>query len=451
MIRKSILSLAIRLRDCRFMSVRKSALFMNGTKATENFVYVIPYIDFSNEIKRKDLIQEQLIKRKLNIDLTKVESLWSIYQELKQRKSEFEKKKEEISKELGKIIKNDPENVITEKLKIQLNLLKDNIRKLKEPLWSAEEAAILEILKLPNSLHSRTPHCESKVLYTHLLPPTEQKDHLIIGRDLGLIEFIKNENYYLKGTAAIFELGAKFYFNNILRNNNFQQFSNPDFVKSLVLEGCGIDHTNANSSFILHHNEDSKVNVDSRLHLTGGGSLCSFFAYYTKNVLHAKSLPLKYFTMGRQYIPSASEENSLFHVSQSSVVEIFCATKNEKDLDTLLDDLIEILKSTYSELGYHFRLSLMPADKLHTWESLRLIFEMYSTSLQTYVEIGNISVIGDYVSKRLMFTYVENKESHFPHILSGTIFNVPKFLGCVLEQDNDFSLPKEFALEKWKL
>lgn len=451
MLRNPVINFAIKLRDCKFISARNSALFINGSKATENFVYVIPYIDFQHDIKQKELIQEQLLKRKLNIDLNKLESLWSIYQELKQRKFEYEKKREEVSRELGKMIKNDPENILTKKLKIQVNLLKDNIKKLKEPLWFAEEAAIVEILKLPNNLHSRTPDGENRVLYTHLSPPKKQKDHLVIGKDLGLIELIKNENYYLKGTAAIFELGAKFYFNNILRKNNFHQFSNPDFVKSLIVEGCGIDHTNPNSSFILHHNENSKVNIDSRLHLTGGASLCSFFAYYTKNILHPKSLPLRYFTMGRQYTPSSFEEDSLFHVSQSSVVEIFCATRNEKDLSVLLDDLIEILKSAYSQLGYHFRLSIVTADKLHTWESLRLIIEMYSTSQQTYVEIGNISVSEDYISKRLMLTYVENKESHFPHILSGTVLNVPKFLACVLEQDNDFSLPKEFTVDKWKI
>ncbi|KAM3964065.1 seryl-tRNA synthetase-like insect mitochondrial protein [Aphomia sociella] len=451
MLLKPISNFANKVCNYKLISVRCSALFINGTKATENFVYVIPHVDFPLQIKEKEVIKKELLKRNLSIDFNKLESLWSVYEELKLKKSEYEKKKEDVSRELGKLIKSDPNNVSIGKLKIQVNLLKDNIKKIKEPLWSAEEAAMVEVLKLPNSIHGQTPDKGNKVLFTHLLPPKNNKDHLKIGNSHGIINLEKNENYYLRGNAAIFELGAKFYFNNILRENNFLQFSNPDFVKSLVIDGCGIDHTNPNASFILHHNEDTKINTDSCLHLTGGASLCSFFAYYTKNVLHAKSLPLRYFTMGRQYVPSPFEVDSLYHVSQSSVVEIFCATRNENELDGLLNELIDVLKSAYSVLGYHFRISIVSADKLRVWESLRVIVEMYSTSQRSYVEIGNVAVIGDYISKRLLLTYLENKESHFPHILSGTILNVPKFLACVLEQDNDFSIPKQFSVENWKI
>lgn len=428
--------------------LRRSALFMNGAKASENFVYVTPYIDFPERIRQKNVILEQLLRRKSDVNFNKVENLWSIFQELQQRKIDYDKKKEEVSRELGKLMKSGTESDSVNKLKIQVGLLKDNIKKLKVPLWSAEEAAIIEVLKLPNSLHPQTPD-SNKILYTHLSPPTCKKDHLKIGKELGLIDFKKNENYYLKGDAAVFELGAKFYFNNVLKKNNFVQFSNPDFVKSVIVEGCGLDHTDSDRTFILHHNEDSEVNGDSRLHLTGGGSLCSFLAYYAKNILYAKVLPLRYFAMGRQYVPSPVEEDSLLHVSQSSVVQMFGATKTAEELDVTLNGTIDLLKSVYGDLGYHFRLSLVSADKLMMWESLRVIVEMYSTSLDTYVEVANVSISGDFISKRLMLTYVENKQHFFPHIVSGTILNVPKFLACVMEQDGDFCVPEKFRVVNW--
>ncbi|KAJ2940178.1 hypothetical protein O0L34_g11742 [Tuta absoluta] len=334
---------------------------------------------------------------------------------------------------------------------MQIGLIKDNIRKLKNPLWSAEENAMLEVLKLPNCLHPNTPHGENKVLHTHLEPPNNKKDHLKIGEELKLIKFKKNENYYLTGDAAIFELGAKFHFNDLLRKHGFIQFSNPDFVKSVIVEGCGTDHTSPDATFILHHNEETKVNPDNRLYLTGGASLASYFAYLAKNVLPPKAFPLKYISMGRQYIPSPSDEDSLFHVSQSSVVQFFGASKTSSDLDVYLNEMIEFLKTAYSNIGYHYRLSLLSADKLHSWESLRVVVEMYSSSLNTYVEVANISLSGDYISKRLLLTFVENKESKFPHIISGTILNVPKLLGCILEQDSEFKLPEIFKPDKWSM
>ncbi|CAG9791560.1 unnamed protein product [Diatraea saccharalis] len=411
----------------------------------------IPNKYFNECFEKIDLVREELRKRKCKIDLNKIQNLWSIYQELELVKSNYDREREEISKQLSKLIKSEPDSETTNKLKIQNKLIKDNLRKLKVPLWSAEEAAILEYLKLPNALHSTTPDSVNNVFFTHLSPPRSKKDHLKIAKDLNIMNFKKNENYYLIGDAAIFELGAKFYMNSMLRKSNFVQFSNPDFVKSVVVEGCGLDHTDPDSTFILHHNDDTKLNINNRLHLTGGGSLFSFMAYYTKNILYPKVLPLKVFTMGRQYVPSPSNEDSLFHVSQSSVVELFSATRTAQEMEELFSEMIQLLKLSYSQLGYHFQMSFLSADKLNTWESSRVIVEMYSTSLDSYVEIANISLSGDFISKRLMFTYVDNKQTQFPHIISGTMLNVPKLLACVLEQDEEFELPTQFQVKNWSI
>ncbi|XP_023946042.2 serine--tRNA synthetase-like protein Slimp [Bicyclus anynana] len=429
---------------------RSSALFINGPKATDNFVYVTPHIDFPERIKHKDLLKSELCKRHAKNNLDKLVELWSVYEELKTRKKELDEKKAQVSTELGKLLKEGTQGDNLEKLKIQLSLLKENIKKIKVPLWSAEEMAVVESLKLPNGLHPRTPDQNRDILFQHSSPSPNNKNHLEIGREQDLMCFTKNENYYLLSDLAVFELGAKFHFSNYLRQNNFTQFSNPDFTKSLVVEGCGADYTNPDSTFILHNNEDTEGVSGSRLHLTGAASLYSFFAYHTKNVLYSKVLPIKYFTIGRQYIPSPTEEDSLFHVSQSSVVEIFISTRNSAELDEMLENVIDVTKELYTQLGYHFRLSLIPADKLKMWESLRLAIEMYSSSQKGYVEVGNISLSGDFISKRLMFTYTEEKQYKFPFILSGTILNIPKLLGCILEQNTHFVVPEQFKVENWR-
>lgn len=451
MLRNNINLLTRTLVSSKKILLRRSALFINGAKASETFVFVTPHNDLPELMKQRSMIQEQLEKRQTNFDLDKLEKLWIVYEELKKQKSDYDKKKAEISKEISKLIKSEPNAESTKKFKIQSDLVKENIKKIRVPLWSAEEAVMVESLKLPNFIHPRTPVGYSEVIHTQGTPPQNNKDHLKIGTKQRLINFKKNENYYLTGDAAIFELGAKFYCNDVLKSNGFTQFSNPDFVKSVIVEGCGEDHRNPDATFILHHNEDSKVNPDSRLHLTGGASLCSFFAYHAKNVLHAKSLPLNYFSMGRQYAPSSTDEDNLFHVSQASVVQIFNVSKDHAQHNTAFDKIIDILKETYNELGYHYRLTILPADKLLTWESMRVAVEMYSSSMKAYVNVAEISASGDFISKRLMFTYSDKKESKFPHIISGTILNVPKLLACVLEQDAEFSVPELFRINKWSM
>lgn len=429
------------------LPLRHSALFVNGLKATETYVFITPHIDYPNIDKNQ--VQIDLNKRKSTFDLNKLQNLWNIYNELNQRKIEFERKRNEISQKLTKCIQENSNNIEINKLKVQINLLKDNIKTLKTPLWSAELAAMVEALKLPNKLHSLTSDKEN-ILYTHLKCPKNSKNHLEIGTKMEIINFKKNENYYLCGDAAVFELGAKFYFSKKLKKYNYVQFSNTDFVKSVVIEGCGEDHTNPDCTFILHHNEDSDLNVDNRLHLTGAASLYSFFAFYAKNVIYSKLLPLKCFTLGRQYIPSPSDEDSLFHVSQSSAVQLFKVMRDENEQQSALNEIIKVVKEFYMDLGIHFRLNIIPAHKLLMWESLRVSVEMFSTSLGEYIEVGNISVSGDFLSKRFLFTYIENKQSQYPHIISGTILNVPKLLGCVLEQDIEFQVPEIFRVENWE-
>lgn len=431
------------------LPVRNSALFVNGLKATETYVHITPQVNFPNNVE-KEQIKNDLLKRHSLFDFNKLENVWAMYEELKQRKICYEEERSKTSSELTKLMKDSSDNDKVNKLKIQCNLIKENIKMLKKPFLSAELTAMVELLKLPNKLHSKVSGQEN-IIHTHLLIPKSNKNHLEIGRQLNIITFKRNENYYLLRDAAIFELGAKFHLSKILRQRKFTQFSNNDFVKSVVVEGCGEDHTNPKSTFILQHDEASKVNIDNRLHLTGAGSLTSFFAYHAKNVIYSKVLPLKYFTLGRQYSPSPSDEDSLFHVSQSSVVQLFEVLKDDVEQENAFQEVIDIVKDFYNDLGYHYRLNLLPANKLLMWESLRLSIEMFSSSLNNYVEVGNVSLTGDFLSKRLMFTFVEKKEHFFPFIISGTLLNVPKLLGCVLEQDKDFAVPQSFVVSNWSI
>ncbi|XP_047518186.1 serine--tRNA synthetase-like protein Slimp [Pieris napi] len=436
----------------KILPVRFSALFINGSKATENFAFIVPHVDFPNLMKNKDMLQTMIIKRKSNYDLHKLENLWEVYNDLRNLKLQQEKSKSKLSKELSELLKLKNEGNEVEKFKIQINLIKENIKNLKSPLWSAEEAAMVEALNVPNLLHKLTPDQENNVIFQHKSPPSTTKNHNVVGKQKNLFKYVQNTHtlVYLLGDAALFELGSKFYFSDFLKRSKYIQFSNPDFVKSLVVEGCGVDHTDPTSTFILHHNDDTAFNKDKRLHLTGAGSLYSFLAYHTKNVIYGKVLPLKYFSLGRQYTPTGKEENhSLFNLSQSSAVQIFGVARDNNELDELLEEILCMVKTLFNELDYHYRLSYVAADKIHVWESLRVSIEMYSTSLKKYIEIGHLSLIGDFMSKRLLFTYTDNKEAKFPHILSGTILNIPKFLGCVLEQDEEFSIPDVFRVENW--
>lgn len=85
MLRNNINLLTRTLVSSKKILLRRSALFINGAKASETFVFVTPHNDLPELIKQRSMIQEQLEKRQTNFDLDKLEKLWIVYEELKNK------------------------------------------------------------------------------------------------------------------------------------------------------------------------------------------------------------------------------------------------------------------------------------------------------------------------------------------------------------------------------
>lgn len=422
-----------------FKTVRqyRSVLYLTGNRATDTCAVVTPQIDVDKLLKNVETLEDSVKRRGCDVNVSEMSEIWKFISMMKDTMKILEDRKMILFDTIKEIKSNDANSETEiEKLRIHTKILKDDLKAMKHALLPIQENFMLNILSLPNSIHHKTPNGENfQIDKFGEVPRKSEKSHIEIGTELDILNFSGPYNYYLKKDAAVFELCAKFYFSERLRNFGYVQFSNPDFMKSAIVEGCGLDYTNPNEIFILHQNEDAKVN-EMRLHLTGGGSLFAFIAYHARNVVIPKMFPLRYFCMGRQYKPvPENSDKGLFQVSQASVVEIFVATKDcEKEANIELEKILNEVTEIYKAVGYHLRTSYCPVENLLSSESLRISFEMFSSHLNCYIEVGYISVSDNYISKRLQFSYKE-KEDHFPKIISGTILNVPKLLGCVLENN----------------
>lgn len=426
-----------------------SALFVIGDKGIDVCPPVSPFIDFEEKLADIDSLKDNIKRRSIDMDVDQVKDVWDFLSTLRQNYGDLDQQRQRIHDEVRQLnsLDDDASKKTIEKLKMHLKVISLDMKNLKTGLWSVEEKAMIHALAFPNTLHSRTPLFEPSETssFKDKPRPLKVESHLEIATKADLLKFTSPQSYYLKKDAAVFELCGKFYFSENLRAAGFTQFSNPDFTKSAIVEGCGLDHTDSDKVFILHHNETTKLSEDNRLHLTGGGSLLAFAAYHAKHVVFPTAFPLKYFALGRQYVPvPETSKLGLFQVSQSSVVQLFIAVKDSiEDMDTELDNAITLITDIYKNIGFHFKVCCLPAAQLKSWESLHVSFQMFSPFLNTYIEVGNISVSDDYVSKRLHFNYKEKKVKKFPKIISGTILSIPKFLGCVLEQNPEepFQIP----------
>lgn len=427
-----------------------SMLILIGDKAIQTCPVVTPYIDIEEQMKNIDTLRTNVKNRGCDVDVDGLFKVWKFFSIIDGTKKTLEERRRVLSDTIAELKLNEKDNPIEfEKFRMHIKMIREDMNHIKHALFPIEESLKVGILSLPNIIHPKTPAIDKSEIETFNTRSNETsgESHIKIGVKTDILQYSGPYNYYLKNDAAVFELSAKFYFSDCLRKLGYVQFSNPDFTKSAIVEGCGLNHEDPACVFILHHNEDTKGN-EMRLHLTGGGSLLAFAAYHTRHIVLPSLFPLRYFSLGRQYKPVPEDSKlGLFQVSQSAVAELFSAVRDsDAELNAEIDKMVAEMTEIYKNIGYHFKTSFRSLKEISPWESLRISFEMYSPNLNEYVEVGHISVSDNYISKRLKFCYKKDGITYYPKIISGTILNVPKLLGCVIEneQQNTLQVPNAF-------
>lgn len=413
-----------------------SALYVSGDKAKENYAVLTPYLDFQSRFQDLTSLENNIKKRKSSIKLNDLLNQYELYNSIQLTKQKLEKRKLEIVDELRKRIPDQGLNVNEhDPLKIEGRTVRDDLKTLKEKTYTIDDVFINNFLSLPNDIHINTPIEDEREILSYLKCPEiyEHQSHIM---NENLVEYYDPTCYYLKNEAALFDLFAPIEFVNYFkRKNSFIQFSNPDFVKTILMDAATIKQEDVYKIKDEHALNDNKVNL---LHLAGGSSLLSFLGYITKLSLYEKAFPLKFITMGKQYsLRTDVNSSDIFDSSQATTVQFFMSTTNEDDANDQIDILIEEYIKCYKQFDQHFRMCYVTAEHLLPSESMKISLQMYSPGRQTYVEVGNISFYSDFISKRLLFNWRDGKEYKFPHIVSGTVANIPTLLGVLIENKID--------------
>lgn len=413
-----------------------SALYITGDKASKTYAVLTPHIDFEERLDNIEELQRNINIRGLCYEVRNIAAYYYLYKEVIYKKTALEFTRAEVGKRVGKLMKDPEKNSLEiEHLKGPSFIAKHHHRALKEYSYTAEEIAMSKILSLPNILHERTPHDSDEISYTYLKKPEyESPSNIIVGTKWDLIDYHNPTYFFFKNEAALFDLSIMNYFQNFLIDSGYSQFSNCDFSRSVIVEGCGTDFYSKFEAFTLEDPHETMERENFRLHLTGGSSLYGFMAYFAKNSIQASYFPLKHFCAGRTYKPVVKDEFNLLNVEQSNAVTLFTVTADDDVLmDEEFDRILEQIKKLYDSLGYHYRIVYLQANQIDKAESLRVSIQMYSCFLKKYTEIAHISIYDQYLCKRLLLTYNVNKQMRFPRIIFGTVLNVNKLLGCILE------------------
>lgn len=401
-----------------------SALYATGDKAKENFVVLTPFMNFEERVNNFDEIESNLKRRKSKLNLDEFKKEYELYKAIEDRKRVIEKRRDEIVKLMRESS--------TEALKIQGRQAKEDLRLLKENSYHLEDNFVHNYLSLPNVIHDITPLDGKRVIFTY---EDETKPHQSKLPNLldELIEFYDPTCYYMKGEAAMFDVFMPMKVLDYYQEKGFINFCNPDFTRSIIAEGAGVDINE-----LLLIKEDDVENKLNNLHLAGSASFLNYLSFVTKLTIFPSLMPMKLICTGKQYnVKNHFEHQDLYNVVQSTCCQSFIATADGSTFDTIFSEQIENFIKIFETFNQHFRIVYYPADELELAESCKLGVEMFSPGRNKFIEVGNFSYYGDFISKRLLFNYKIGKKFHFPHIYSGTVVNVTKLLLVLLENNNE--------------
>lgn len=434
-----------------------SALYISGNKAYKAFAYLSPYLDFDERFANVEKLQKNLALRRMDVDVVQLKETWDFYMKMITDKYALEDHNTELTSRLKTLLESAERNTKQKqeelKLRTQLKFIRQDLKMMKEAIWDLEENVIEKILKLPNELDSRTPVEPMILKSVGSVPEISKKNrrnHIDIGTNLDLLEYKNPIYYYLCNDAALFELTVLAHAGRVLGENNMIKIIGTDFSRSFLVEGSGLNHEDLMATFVIENHNEVERGSPNRMHLVGNASLISFLALHTKQLINPKNFPLKYFATGRQYtpLPRDSHTYGLFGVCQASVAHAFVVVKDAKseDYKMLFEELLETVCKLYDNLCDHYRVVMRSASELQSCEGMRVSFEMWSSFMNQYIEIGHVSTYGDYFSKRLLIAYQTPTGRDFPAVISGTVLSVPRLLACLLEQNPErFVIPPKIA------
>lgn len=106
------------------------------------------------------------------------------------------------------------------------------------------------------------------------------------------------------------------------------------------------------------------------------------------------------------------------------------ACRNEEEMEKEALNLQTVMEAFYSEkVGFTFQTQIVPAPRLQMYEKKKLAFVMNETGNSPRKVIGTLSTVGDYVSKRLLCCYFNDKKrSNFLHLITAKFFDITHFL-----------------------
>jgi seryl-tRNA synthetase len=397
-------------------------------------------IDLEILRKNPEIIEEEIKKRNMKIDVRADLKLDIERRSLIVKIDDIRAKKNEASKLIPKIIGSEREKMINEmkSLNEQLSSLESKFEEL-DKIFSANLAGY------PNITHPSVPVGKDESgnipLYSVGNKPEfnfKIKNHVELGVSLDIIDEERASKIsgarfvFLKNEAVLLQFALLQYIMNLLIGKGHTPLIPPVLVKERAMYGTGF--------FPVEATQYYKTELDDLFLI--GTSEVPLCAFHSDETIDAARLPLKYAAYSTCFRREAGsygkDMGGLFRVHQFDKIEMFIFANPEKSWETY-EYLRETLEEIVKGLGLHYRIMNMCTGDIGTPNAKKYDLEVWMPSQGTYREIASCSNDTEFQARRLNIKFKDGDKKGYVHTMNSTACAVGRTIMAVMEnyQDSD--------------
>jgi seryl-tRNA synthetase len=323
--------------------------------------------------------------------------------------------------------------------------LKSDVAAQEERLRRLESELTRRLSRIPNLTHPDAPvglkEEDSREVRKVGTPRTfdfTPRDHVELGRDLGLIDFetagkvTGNGFYFLKNDAVLLDLALQQFALRKLIAERFVPIVTPDLARNNILEGIGFTPRGVETQ--VYSIEETDLSLIGTAEITLGGM-------HADEVLAEQDLPLRYAGVSHCFRTEAGAagraSRGLFRVHQFTKVEMFAFATPETS-DAIHAEMLAIEEELFTALDIPFRVLDICSGDLGGPAFRKFDLEAWMPGRGPHGEYGEVTSTSnctDYQSRRLNIRYRPSgqKGTRFVHTLNGTAVALSRALIAIFE------------------
>jgi seryl-tRNA synthetase len=401
-----------------------------------------------------DTVRENLARRhepeKIQL-LNHVIDVDKKWRELTQQVNQIRRRRNEVSSQIGKIMKNGGD---TTALKKEASEIPNRLRVLESELGQCQEALHSSLMQLPNLLHDSVPYgrddTENLVVRVWGLPPNHDftpKSHAEIVTQLDIGDFERGAKvsgsgfYFLRNELALLDHAIQRYAIDFLISRGYSLIEPPFMIKREAYEGV-TDLAEFEDVIYKLENEDLYLIATSE-HALG--------SMLMDETLLSEALPIKLCGISPCFRKEVGTHGrytkGLFRVHQFHKVEQFVFSLPDQSW-MLHEELQQNSEALYQGLGLHYRVVNVCTGDIGSIAAKKYDIEAWMADGE-FREVGSNSNCTDYQARRLNIKY-RLKEGMAPegfvHTLNNTALATSRTMIALIEQyqqeDGTIKIPK---------